>query len=220
MLLSFQTEPESTNYDEVEDKRLHFFEKRDPIPMMPQGIWQVSCGIVQLSQLQTHGEEMLLGWAKPLTFFGRWFSNLGAYQARALSKVYLKWYSLEEIEASPLLTRSILSGVTRRLRQTEMLLAIAGLGRVEERLIALLNLLKTELGETVEDGTRLEVRFTHQNIADAIGTTRVTVTRLLGNFQREGLIRVDRNRHLVLMSSESSDAAKTLTGKPITRVQN
>ncbi|NJK48133.1 Crp/Fnr family transcriptional regulator [Candidatus Gracilibacteria bacterium] len=182
----------------TEGRRLHFYDRGEEIPLAEQGVWQVYRGVVQLSQLSLNGEEVLLGWAQPSTFFGLWLTHIESYQAKALSEVYLRWYPLSEIESSANLSHSVLTQVVRRMRQTEALLAIAGLRRVEERLQELLNLLKKELGQPVAQGTRLVVRLTHQNLANAIGTTRVTVTRLLGNFQRQGAIRLDRDRHLII----------------------
>jgi CRP-like cAMP-binding protein len=93
----------------------------------------------------------------------------------------------------------MLNQVTRRIRQTEAILAIAGLRRVEDRLLQLLKLLKQEMGESLADErSRISIRLTHQNIANAIGTTRVTVTRLLGEFQRQDIITVDNERHIIL----------------------
>jgi CRP-like cAMP-binding protein len=42
------------------------------------------------------------------------------------------------------------------------------------------------------------VRLTHQMLANAIGTTRVTITRLLGDLQSQGRISFDSDRHLVI----------------------
>jgi CRP-like cAMP-binding protein len=92
----------------------------------------------------------------------------------------------------------MLNQTIRRQQQTESLLAIAGLKRVEERLQQLLQLLKREMGEPIAQGSRLKIRLTHQNLANAIGTTRVTVTRLLGEFQRQGAVSSDCDRHLII----------------------
>jgi CRP-like cAMP-binding protein len=70
--------------------------------------------------------------------------------------------------------------------------------RVEDRLWQLLLFLKKELGKETKAGTRIQVRFTHQNLANAICTTRVTVTRILGTFQDRGLIEWDSDRHLIV----------------------
>lgn len=198
MLLTYNATPIFPKDDSPEGRRLHFYDKGEQIPLVEEGVWQVYRGTAQLSQLSVNGEEILLGWAQPSTFFGLWFTHLDSYQVKALSEVYLKWYSLNEIESSPQLAQTLLNQVARRMRQTEALLAIAGLKRVEERLQQLLQLLKQEMGQSIAGGTRLTVRLTHQNIANAIGTTRVTVTRLLGDFQRQGAISLDSDRHLIV----------------------
>lgn len=181
-----------------EGRRLHLYEKGEEIPLVSEGVWQVYRGTAQLSQFSDNGEEILLGWAQPMTFFGLWLTHINPYQAKALGEVYLRWYPLSEIENSPRLTQLMLTQVVRRMRQTEALLAIAGLKRVEERLEQLLHLLKQEMGQAEKDGIRLSVRLTHQNLANTIGTTRVTVTRLLGEFQRQGWVSVDEERHLII----------------------
>lgn len=184
----------------VEDRRLHFYDKAELIPLAQEGIWQVYRGVVQLSQFASSGDEILLGWVYPENFFGLWLTanQLENYQARALSDVYLRWYPLAEIESSATLSQLILGQVIYRMRQAEALLAIAGLRRVDERLQELLKLLAQEMGQPTSGGVRLNVRLTHQMLANAIGTTRVTITRLLGDFQAQGQIRFDSDRHLII----------------------
>lgn len=177
---------------------LHFYSKGDAIPLKPEGVWQVCQGLVQLSTLYPAGEEGLLGWAGPSMCFGLWLTCLQTYRAIATSDVYLIWYSMVEIETSPQLALELLPQISRRLRQMEAILAIAGQRRVEDRLYQLLLLLKQEFGQPVAEGTRLNVRLTHQDIANAICTTRVTVTRMIGRMQQQGHISRDSGRHLIL----------------------
>lgn len=182
----------------IKEANLKLYDESRLIPLHHNGVWQVCRGIVQLSQLTLSGDEILLGWAQQNTFFGRWLSHIDAYHAKALSEVHLRWYSLAEIENSPRLAQMMLTQMGRRMRQTEALLAISGVRRVEDRLHQLLELLKQEIGESTDGGVRLQVRLTHQNLADVINTTRVTITRLLGDFQRRGIVWVDQDRHLVV----------------------
>jgi CRP-like cAMP-binding protein len=184
----------------TEGRRLHFYERGEEIPLIDEGIWEVYRGIVQLSQLSSRGDEVCLGWVQPSHFFGLWFTQIDSYQAKALSELYLRWYSLSEIEKSPHLAPFILTQVVQQMRQRQALLGIVGLRRVEDRLRELLQLLKQEIGQLVEEGTRLPVRLTHQNLANAIGTTRVTVTKLLGEFQRQGWLSLDGERHIIIHS--------------------
>jgi CRP-like cAMP-binding protein len=198
---------ESNQHDLREGRRLHFYAKGEEIPLVSQGVWQVCQGLVQLSTLYPNGEQVWLGWAEPSTFFGHWFSLLQTYQAIALSDAHLAWYSLAEINASPRLAQAVLPQLVRRMRQTEALLAIAGQRRVEDRLQHLLLLMKREIGQPVAEGTRLGVRLTHQNLANAIGTTRVTVTRILNKLKSEGAIIIDRDRHIILKNESFINVA-------------
>ena len=204
MFLSYDATREKFQDQSNEGRRLHFYERGEEIPLLAQGVWQVCRGLVQLSTFHPYGEEVVLGWAQPSTFFGMWLTRLHPYQAKALSDIYIRWFSICEIEASPPLAHTMLTQVIRQRRQTEALLAIAGLRRTEDKLQQLLLLLKQEVGETVPEGTRLAVRFTHQNLANTIGTTRVTVTRLLGKFQRRGDLTIDGERHMILKNIRST----------------
>lgn len=169
-----------------------------PIPMTTQDLWIVYRGVVQLSTLYPSGDESLLGLAGPSMPFGMPLTLIHPYQATALSDVDLMSFSMTEIEQSPTLAREIFHHLARRLRQTEAMLAMVGCRRVEDRLRQLLLLLQMEVGQPVAEGTRLSVRLTHQHLASAIGTTRVTVTRLLGQLREEGRLIIDDNRHIIL----------------------
>jgi CRP-like cAMP-binding protein len=192
---------EKDQWELERDRRLHFFGKGQIIPLLPQGIWQVHQGLIQLTMLSANGDEVLLGWAGEGNFFGLWLTILQAYNATAVSNVHLKWFSVKEIEGSPRISQGIALQLKQRIQQSEALLAIAGQRHVEERLKQLLLLLKQEMGQPVPDGTRLNIRLTHQHIASAISTTRVTITRLLSKLQRQGWIILDRDRHIVIPST-------------------
>lgn len=175
-----------------------------PIQMEAQEIWVVCRGVVQLGTLYATGDEALLGLACSSMPFGLPLTSIRPYQASALTNVDLMRLTVAEIEGSPMLAQSIFRHMGRRLRQTEAILAMVGYRRVEERLRHLLLLLKQEVGQPDTQGTRISVRLTHQQLANAIGTTRVTVTRLLNQLKDEGWLMIDRQRHIILTSSASS----------------
>jgi CRP-like cAMP-binding protein len=172
--------------------------------MLSDEILVVCRGVVQLGTLYDSGDESLLGLACPSMPFGLPLSSIRPYQAMALTDVDLMRLRLVEIEQSPMLAHGIFRHLARRLQQTEAVLAMVGYRRVEERLRHLLMLLKQEVGQPTASGTRLSVRLTHQQLANAIGTTRVTVTRLLSQLQEEGWLSIDSSRHIVLPSHTHS----------------
>ena len=200
MILTQETIKEVSQNEYIQVRKLHLYEKGEEIPLIAPGLWQVYQGIVQLSTIHLNGEEVLLGWAVPNTCFGSWLKVIPTYQAKALSKVYLKWFSWSDIETSPNLAYALFTQLGRRMQQTEKLLALSGLRPVEERLWQLLLLLKQEMGQPVAQGkgTRLVARLTHQNLADAICTNRVTVTRMLRDFKSRDKITFDSDRHIII----------------------
>ena len=168
------------------------------IRMLPDEILVVCRGVVQIGTLYDSGDEALLGLACPSMPFGLPVSYIRPYQASAMTDVDLMRLTMVEVEQSAVLAQSLFRQLTRRLQQTEAILAMVGYRRVEDRLRHLLLLLKEEIGLPVTSGTRLSIRLTHQQLANAIGTTRVTVTRLLSQLQEEGWLVVDGTRHIVL----------------------
>lgn len=73
---------------------------------------------------------------------------------------------------------------------TLQLLRIRHLGSAEQRLHALLGLLVRRLGRRCGDWCDLPFRLTHGRIAELIGTTRVTTTRLISKIRQAQLIEV------------------------------
>jgi len=177
---------------------LQQFEKGDEISVLDSGIWQIYRGVVELSRVQQDGSEIILGWIMANGTFGNMTANPTLYRAVALCDVYAKRYSSIDIARNSDLARQFVSQFSDRLLKTQQLLAIIGISKVEERLRCLLSMLKQEMGQPITDGIRLQVRFTHQHLAEAIHTTRVTVTRILGDFQNQGLIYFDQDRHIVI----------------------
>ncbi len=184
-------------------RSLSSYSPRQIIPLPPEE-WVVVCrGVVQLSTVYTNGSEAILGFAGPSMPLGSPLTRLDPYQAKALTAVDVLRLSSAEVEASETLSQGLLKQLVRRLRQTEALLALAGRRRVEERLRQLLVLLAVELGSPLSTGVRLQVRLTHQDLANTIGTTRVTITRLLNRFRQQGWIAVDKNRHLIIKLAQT-----------------
>lgn len=188
--------------DLSQNRPTHKYTKGETIPLNPLVIWYVRQGLVKLSTFCETGEEVLMGLATEGMVFGSSMTSLQIYQATALANVELVSVYLAEITVSPALSCTILPKINQRLQQTESFLVIAGKKRVEERLHHLFQLLRQEVGEPVAEGTRLSVRFTHEDIASACCTTRVTITRLIGKLQEQGLISFDAKKHMILKEWE------------------
>lgn len=69
---------------------------------------------------------------------------------------------------------------------------------IRERFIELLAQLSTQHGQPCADGTIITIHLTRDEMADLIGTSHESVTRLLSDCKQEGLIRVEGRRITVI----------------------
>ena len=195
MLLSKKT---SSLVRREQELPLQQYQRGDEISVLDSGIWQVYRGVVQLSKVQQDGTEIISGWVTADGVFGDIADVTTIYRAVALGDVYAKRYSTEDVIRHPALAKQFIAQFSDRLIKSQQLLTIIAIAKVEDRLKHLLSFLGQEIGQPVEDGVRLQIRFTHQHLAESIHTTRVTITRILGDFQKKDLVYFDRDRHLVI----------------------
>lgn len=175
------------------------FQQEDVIPLDPHTCFYVKKGIVKLTTFTEHGHEVLLGLIYPGMPFGASFTSLSVYEAIALSDVELLTIPLREGVDSALLIELLFQKTGQRLQQTEALLAVLGERDLETRLWRLLQLLANAVGQSTAEGVCLGIRLTHQDLANACCTTRVTISHLLGKLQRKGILTFDKQRHIVLL---------------------
>ncbi len=165
--------------------------------MQHQDLQIIYRGVVQLHTIHADGGETIVGLCGPSMAFGRAITSVEPYWATALTDVDLLPLSMDEIESSPALMAGIFSQMVRRLQQAEAWLAISGRRLVTDRLRYVLMQLAQDFGRVEPGGVRIKLRLTHHQIATIIGTTRVTVTRLLRDFKNEGWLKVQQ-RQLIL----------------------
>lgn len=181
-----------------QNRPVYVYAKGENIPLNPLVIWYVRQGLVKLSTFCETGEEVLTGLAKTHMVFGSSMTKLPIYQATALADVELVSINFAEIAVSQMLSHILLPKINQQLQQKESFLVITGRRKIEYCLYHLLQFLKQEIGEPVGEKTRLSVRFTHEDIASACCTTRVTITRLMGKLQQQGLISFDSKKHMII----------------------
>ena len=177
---------------------VQYYAQGEIIPLEQNTVLYVCQGLVKLSAYCESGSEIVVGLVKAEQPFGVDLTALQTYQAIALCDVKIVTIPATEVAKNPTLSQVLLSQLNQRHKQTELLLFIAGQRRLKDRLRYLLQFLKQEIGESVENGTRLSVRFTHEELATACHTTRVSITRALGSLKKKGLITVDSKFHIIV----------------------
>ncbi|MGF1569346.1 MAG: Crp/Fnr family transcriptional regulator [Nodosilinea sp.] len=179
------------------DRALMPYPASRSIPLKADEVLVICRGIVQLFTIQHDGSETLVGLAGPSMPVGLPLTTVDPYWATALTDVDVLALPMAEIEASPMLMAGIFRNLALRLQQAEAWLALSGKRLVADRLKHFLLMLAKDFGHVEPGGIRIPMRLTHHQLATAIGTTRVTVTRLLKDFKTEGWLVIDQ-RHVVL----------------------
>lgn len=108
---------------------------------------------------------------------------------------------LQTHSAAALLIMQVLAG---RLRALGDVIVNLINDDAQTRIVKLILRLATRYGVQIDQDIHLNIQLTHQEIADMVGTTRQTVTSVLSQLQRQGLVRLE-NRRIRIDSMELLD---------------
>jgi CRP-like cAMP-binding protein len=185
------------------------------------GVLLLAEGRVKLCGYTPDGKQSTLAFIEPGELFGE-LAILEAggrreefAEATVASSVVL--IPSDEIERLMRESPSLALGVTKliglRRQRIERRLRYLLFRSNRDRLIHLLLELTKQYGRTTVGGVELAIKLSHQDLASIIGSTRETVTVLLGELQSEGLLRIKRQhieirdaRRLARLADEGATA--------------
>ncbi len=164
------------------------FTRRSLLPAQPNRLWKIEAGFVRTFTYLEDGTTVALGlWGRG-DIVGKTLSKVEPYQMGCLTKVAATVLPIEEW-CQPKET------LLAHIQQAEELMIIRSYKKVDTMLIKLLAWLSKKFGHEIQQGRLIDMRLTHEDLAEMIGSTRVTITRILGQFEQEGLIdRLSLNR--------------------------
>ena len=111
----------------------------------------------------------------------------------------IKGHDLRELSMRiPAVAECVIAALTFKLRWVSLLLQNMGTESVSHRLAHLLVALSEMYGVEHEQGIQIRYSFTQEDLANMICATRQWVSTTFKQFQRDGIVRVDR-RHLLIM---------------------
>jgi CRP-like cAMP-binding protein len=155
-------------------------------------------GRIKVTILGDDGREVILSLLGPGDFFGEMaLLDQEPRSATAIAVEDTELLSLHRTDFQTVLAdnRSITTGLikvlTGRLRRANHQISTLALLDVYGRVARVIVDMAREEGRRLKDGRIAFRRATHQEIANRIGTTRETVTRMLKDLERQGLIHVE-----------------------------
>ena len=187
--------------------RMRKLKRGEPIYLPSQssdGVILVASGRVKICHATPEGKQAIIDFIDAGEVFGE-LALLDSQQrdeyAEAAEKTALIMIPKRELQALvrkyPRIVISVTKLIGLRRQKIERRLRNLLFRSNRERVVHLLIELAEKYGEDSDDGVVLKIRLSHQEMASVIGSTRETVTVILGQLQNENLVTIARRRIVI-----------------------
>ena len=162
-------------------------------------------GQIKVFQSSADGFEVILHMLGPGELVGA-FPTLGegTYPASAQAFTDLVAYSISSedfdriVEEHHIVAVNLLRFSTRVLQASLDKIREMATERVEQRIARTLARLANQIGCQTEAGIRIDAPITRQDLAEMAGTTVFTASRTLKSWERQGILKVGREKVMIL----------------------
>lgn len=154
---------------------------RTMIPCEKTRLFRVTSGVVRTLTYLDDGTPVVFGLWGADDVVGGMLSHVKPYYIESFTAVEGTLFVPDEAFSFADVTQTY-------LQQIEELTVIRSNKTIDVRLIRLLSWLYRRFGDEQNQENLIDLRLTHQDLAELLGTTRVTVTRTLGQIEDQGLI--------------------------------
>ncbi len=204
-------------FGRLSDQQLQRLEQRSRMRKFPKGssiylpadtadsAFLLAEGRIRLCATTPEGKQSILAFIEPGELFGELaLIEQGEREERAEAVVgsVVVLIPGDEMRAMMEESAQLTLGVTKliglRRKRIERRLRSLLFRNNRDRLTHLLTELAEQYGTATSEGIELGIRLSHQDLASIIGATRETVTNLLGEMQNERLLKIRRQRLVVL----------------------
>lgn len=203
--------------DQVVQEDSFVFYQDDPA----ERIYVLRSGRIKLTQLADDGQQVLMRVITPGMLFAAISVVEGAVYpvtAQAAEDSRVLYWSQQDmlvlIEQYPVLALNavrLLAGHVREFQDRYRELATE---RVERRLARAILRLASQTGRKTDEGVLLDLPITRQDLAEMSGTTLYTVSRILSQWESQGIILSGRERVVIRFPHGLVSIAEDLPGRP------
>lgn len=175
-------------------------------------------GHLRAVKLTPAGQQIVVRYVSPGEFFGiAQAIGRDTYPATAIAvadSIALAWRSAawpRLIAKYPSLAGNALHTVGSRLQEAHSRVIEMTTEQVEQRVARALLRLAQQAGKKVDEGVQIDFPITRQDVAEMVGTTLHTVSRILSAWEGQGLVEGGRQRivirepHKLVMLAERPD---------------
>jgi CRP-like cAMP-binding protein len=171
--------------------------------------YAIASGRVKIFKMMPNGKDVILevfGPGDPLgavaAYMDRPFPASAAAIEDTLCVIIPRAAFFRLIETQPSLVRGLLLGLTTRLVELTNRLAELTGGRIEPRFARLFLKLASQMGHGERGGTFIPLTLSRQELADLTGTTIETCIRIMSRWNKDDVVRTEKDGFVVLDRAE------------------
>jgi CRP/FNR family transcriptional regulator len=157
-------------------------------------IYQLTSGIARLYKTRADGRRQIVGFALPGDFLGSPFSNQCPYSVDAISevaaRVFLRGPFLTFLEANPSALRLMLEVLSKEIDAARDHILMLGRGTAEEKFVEFIITWRARVGRSGALANLVPLPMSRRDVADFLGLTIETISRLLAKLEQENVVRV------------------------------
>lgn len=170
------------------------FTTKTLLPHQNNYFWKIESGIVRTFTWLEDGTLVTIGLWGTGDIVGKNLATITPYKLECLTPVQASLIFYDNNELTEMLVYHI--------QQMNELAVVRRQKTVDKMLFQLLKYLGNKFGKMTTKGQLIDIRLTHQDLADLLGTSRVTITRCLGQLEDQKLINRQLLRGIVIPEDE------------------
>jgi len=179
-------------------------------------LYIIQKGKIKITELSENGREKILTIFAKGDFLGEMAIIDGEKRSASAetleeSEVYVLYKKdfLDILKSNFLLTMKIFQILSKRVRDLNKEVRILTFGDVYERFVELLIELSNKYGKEENGKLMIDINLTHMELANMIGVTRETVTRIIGKLKKENIIAIE-NKNIIILDKNKIKQQKII----------
>jgi CRP/FNR family transcriptional regulator len=183
------------------------FHEGDPAPR----VFTLTSGTLKLYKLLPDGRRQVTGFMYPGDFLGISVADEHAFTAEALGPSQLCWFARNRfddfMDGHPEMERELYRLAAHELAAAQQQMVLLGRKSAAERMASFLIMLAEKAQRRLRQTRFVELPMTRTDIADYLGLTKETVSRVLSLLRRNRLIRLETLDKIEILDRDALEQA-------------
>ncbi len=165
-------------------------EKNELIHLEEDRVVFIRRGVVRCTSIHMDGSEVLIGiYGSGDVLMAHASYECHAHSCHVEMRAHTPLAVTLEAWGQAIKRPDFYDRLKQRVCQLELWASMQARPSAEDRLWGILQVIGARFAKQTEQGMVFQIKLTHEQLAGAIGATRTTVTRLLGNLRKKGMLR-------------------------------